>query len=67
MEKKFNDKKRNFKYDLWVLPQTTKTGVRKMFRYGKGKVTQFMSARGVNVEEAVYMEAHIVPMEVDDE
>jgi hypothetical protein len=64
METRFKDNKRQFQYDLWVRPQMT--GVRKMFRYRKGKVMQFMTARGVNLKEDVYMEANIVPMAMDD-
>ena len=41
IEKRFSkDVKRKFKYELWALPQ--KKGVRKIFRYKKDKLTQFM-------------------------
>ena len=63
MEKLFKEKARKFKYDLWVLPQ--KSGVRKMFRYREDKVTRFMTTKGVKDKEDVYMQAHVVPMEVD--
>lgn len=51
------------KYDLWVLPQGN--GVSKMLRYSKGKVTRFMTPKGVQNKQDVYMEAHIIPMDVD--
>lgn len=64
IERKFKDDHRKFQYDIWVLPQ--RMGVRKLFRYKKGKLTHFMTEGGMRTKAEMYMEAHIIPMDVDE-